>query len=70
MRLTEEEKRIADGEKGEASRMALSILVELGELFGAEEMMEVSQVHIDSSVYMVDAGLEFAERLADSAART
>jgi predicted aconitase len=65
MHLADEEKRIANGEKGEASRMALSILVELGELFGAEEMMEVSQVHIDSSVYMVDAGLEFAERLAD-----
>jgi predicted aconitase len=69
MRLTDEERRIANGEKGEASRMALSISMELGELFGAEEMMDVSQVHIDSSVYMVDAGLEFAERLADLGGR-
>ncbi len=49
--------------------MALAILMELGELFGAEEMLDVSQVHIDASVYMVDAGLEFAERMAALAGR-
>lgn len=65
MRLTDEEKNILDGKQGEAARIALSVLVDLGELFGAEELMKVSQVHIDATLYMVDAGLEFAERLAD-----
>jgi len=65
VRLTEQERKILEGKEGEARRMAMSILVDLGEVFGAEEMMEVSQVHIDSSVFMVDAGLEFAERIAD-----
>jgi predicted aconitase len=65
MRLTDEEKSILDGKQGEAARIALSVLVDLGELFGAEEMMTVSQVHIDATLYMVDAGLEFAEKMAD-----
>lgn len=69
MHLTEQEKRILDGKHGEAERIALSVLVDLGELFGAEEVMEVSQVHIDSSAYMVDAGLEFVERLVELGAK-
>ncbi len=69
MHLIGQEKEILDGKRGEALRIALSILVDLGELFGAEEMMDVSQVHIDSSIYMVDAGLEFAERFAELGAK-
>ncbi len=65
MRLTGEEKSILDGQQGEAARIALSVIVDLGELFGAKELMTVSQVHIDATLYMVDAGLEFAEKMAD-----
>ena len=67
MRLTGEEKSILDGNQGEAARIALSVLVDLGELFGAKKLMKVSQVHIDATLYMVDAGLEFAEKMADLA---
>lgn len=65
MRLSSEEKSILDGKQGEAARIALSVLVDLGEIFGAKELMTVSQVHIDATLYMVDAGLEFAEKMAD-----
>jgi predicted aconitase len=65
MRLSDEEKSILDGKQGGAARIALAVLVDLGELFGAEELMKISQVHIDATLYMVDAGLEFAERIAD-----
>jgi predicted aconitase len=65
MRLSSEEKSILDGKQGEAARIALSVIVDLGELFGANELMPVSQVHIDATLYMVDAGLEFAEKMAD-----
>ena len=65
MRLTDQEQEILKGKHGEAPRIALSVLVDLGEVFGAEEMMRVSQVHIDMTIYMVDAGVEFAEGLAD-----
>ena len=45
MRLTDGEKSILDGNQGEASRVALSVLVDLGTLYGAEDLMKVSQVH-------------------------
>ena len=48
MRLTDEENSILDGKRGEAARIALSVLVDLGTLFGAEELMRVSQVHFAS----------------------
>jgi predicted aconitase len=60
MRLTDEEKSILDGKQGEAARIALAVLVDLGDLFGAKELMTVSQVHIDATLYILDAGLEFA----------
>ena len=65
MRLADQERDILAGKQGEAARIAMAVLVDLGELFGAGEMMAVSQVHIDATLYMVDAGVEFAERLAD-----
>lgn len=65
MRLTEQEQKILDGAQGEADRIALSILVELGELYDAEEMIAISQVHCDTSFYISEAGLEFVEHLAE-----
>jgi len=64
MRLTDHERNILSGSGGEAARLAMQILVDLGEVFDAEEMMPVSQAHIDMTLYMVDAGVEFVERLA------
>jgi len=69
MRLTDEEKGILDGKQGEAARIALSVLVDLGEVFGAESLMPVSQAHIDATLYMVDAGLQFVEKLANLGAK-
>jgi predicted aconitase len=58
-----------DGDAGEAARLAMAILVDLGEVFGAPDLMPVAQVHIDATLYMVDAGVEFAEHLARLGAR-
>ncbi len=65
MKLTDREKKMLDGKDGEAVRLAMSILVDLGDAVGAEEMVEVSHVHTDSGFYLGDAGLEFVEHLAD-----
>ena len=59
MNLTDDEKDVLDGGKGDAVQMAMAILVELGDVFGAERLIPVSQVHIDTTLYMVDAGVEF-----------
>jgi len=49
--------------------MAMSILVRMAEVYGAGTMMDITQAHIDSTIYVGDAGLEFAERLAGLGAR-
>jgi predicted aconitase len=69
MQLNETEKRMLGGKLGKAPELAMNILSELGELYGAEKMIEISQVHIDMTLYMVDAGVEFAEKMADLGGR-
>ncbi|MEE4607478.1 MAG: aconitase X [Desulfobacteraceae bacterium] len=69
MDLTPEEQRILAGENGEAARIAMAVLVDLGTVFGADRLIPVAQVHIDTTLYMVDAGVEFAERMAATGGR-
>ena len=64
MYLTDDEKKMRDGHRGEAVCMAMSILTELGEAIGAAEMVEITHVHTDSGFFLGDAGLEFVEHLA------
>jgi predicted aconitase/predicted aconitase with swiveling domain len=49
--------------------MAMSIVVRMAEVFGARELMDITAAHIDSTIYIGEAGLEFAERLAGLGAR-
>ena len=58
-----------DGKHGAATKMAMSILVRMAEVAGADELLDISGAHIDSTVYIGDAGLEFAERLASLGAK-
>ncbi len=67
--LSERDRAMLDGGHGPAAQMAMSILVQMGEVFGASELMDITAAHIDSSIYIGEAGLEFAERLADLGAR-
>jgi cis-L-3-hydroxyproline dehydratase len=57
------------GDHGPATKMAMSILVRMAEVAGAKELLSISGAHIDSTVYIGDAGLEFAERLAGLGAK-
>ncbi len=67
--LSSKDRSLLAGEHGPAGRFAMSILVRMAEAFGAERMLDISQAHIDSTVYQGEATLEFAERLADMDAR-
>jgi cis-L-3-hydroxyproline dehydratase len=57
------------GDHGPATKMAMSILLRMAEVAGAKELLSISGAHIDSTVYIGDAGLEFAERLASLGAK-
>ncbi|MBI3361098.1 MAG: aconitase X catalytic domain-containing protein, partial [Chloroflexi bacterium] len=48
---------------------AMSIVARMAEIFGASELMDITGAHIDSTIYIGEAGLEFAEKLASLGAR-
>ncbi len=67
--LTEKDQAMLRGNHGPATKMAMSILVRMAEVAGAQELLDITGAHIDSTVYIGDAGLEFAERLASLGAK-
>jgi cis-L-3-hydroxyproline dehydratase len=69
LNLTDRDRAMANGDAGPAPALAMSILVRMAHAYGAAELMDISQAHIDSTIYLGDATLEFAERLASLDAR-
>ena len=69
MVLTDRDRAMLNGEHGPAPQLAMSILVRMAAVYGATELMDISHAHIDSTIYLGDATLEFAERLAALGAR-
>jgi cis-L-3-hydroxyproline dehydratase len=69
MQLTDRDRAMLDGEHGPAAQLAMSILVRMAPVYGAGSLMDITQAHIDSTLYLGDATLEFAERLAALGAR-
>jgi hypothetical protein len=68
MFLTREEEAMLNGEYGEGPRIAMSVLAKLGDLYHADRMIKVENVHIDGAAYgwISDAGLDFVERFCNS----
>ncbi len=71
MYLTKEEEKMLDGEYGEAIAKAMRILVAVGEIYGAERMVEITSAHISGVSYKTigDGGLEFLEDFSKSGAK-
>jgi predicted aconitase len=64
LHLTEKDQQMLHGDHGPATRMAMRILVCMAEVSHAQRLLDICGAHIDSSIYIGEAGLEFAERLA------
>jgi len=58
-----------DGRRGPAAQLAMAIVARMADVYGASELMDISHAHVDSTIYLGDATLEFAERLAALGAR-
>ena len=70
MLLTREEEEMLRGERGEVVEEALRVQLEVGEFFGAQEFVSVSNVHMMGDIeVMGDGGLEFLRRVAGLGAR-
>ncbi len=67
--LDECDRQMLDGQCGEAARLAMSVIGRMADVVGAEELMDVSQAHIDACGLLSDGGLELAETLARGGGR-
>ena len=67
--LSKRDQQMLHGDFGPAAKMAMSIVARMAEVASARELLDISGAHIDSTVYIGDAGLEFAERLASLGAK-
>jgi len=67
MKLTAEEQDILDGKFGKAAKKSMEILTTLGEIFEAEDMIDVYGVQIAGVSYanLGEAGLEFLNEMAE-----
>jgi len=65
MRLDEEERAILAGDDGEVARIALGHQVKVGEFFGAQDFVRVTQAHIMADTESLgEAGVRWLEKLA------
>lgn len=67
MKLTTEEQDMLDGKYGKATQKSMEILTTLGEIFEAEDMIDVVGVQIAGVSYdnLGEAGLEFLSEMAE-----
>ena len=69
LNLSSYDRALLNGEHGPAARMAMTIMVRMVEVYGADRLLDVTAAHIDSALFQGDATLEYAERLAALGAR-
>lgn len=69
MHLTQEEQDMLNGARGETVRKCMKVLVTLGEIYGADHMIEVKNVHTPGVSYRVagDAGLGYVRDASQDA---
>jgi predicted aconitase/predicted aconitase with swiveling domain len=67
--LTEDDRAMLEGAKGEATAQAMRILCAMAANQGASRLIDVSQGHIDGCIYASPANLTFAEKMADMGAK-
>ena len=67
--LSEEERGMLRGEKGEAVAVAMRILARAGAIDGAPSLLPITQAHIDGCTYIGPGGLRFAQTLAQLGGR-
>ena len=64
MHLTDEEKGMLRGERGEAVKEALAYQIAVGNFFKAEKFVPVANAHVMADIELIgDGGLEFLRRL-------
>ena len=71
MYLTQDEEDILAGEEGESSQKAMELVVALGKIYGAEDLIDITSAHLSGASYKTigDGGLKYLEDMANGGAR-
>ncbi|QGW77943.1 DUF521 domain-containing protein [Pseudomonas alkylphenolica] len=69
LNLSPQDQALLDGSHGKAAQMAMQIVLRMAELQGAEQLLDVTQAHIDGCIYTGPASLRFAEQLVQWGAK-
>ena len=67
--LDARDQALLDGTAGPAAALAMRVVVRTAESMEAEHLLDITGAHIDSCLYHGQAGLDFAQRLADDGAQ-
>src|SRR4051812_17127122 len=71
MRLSDEERAMLAGERGEAVRRALELQIKVGDFFGAADFVAVDSAHMMAEIEsMGEPCLAWVEEMADLGGRT
>jgi predicted aconitase len=69
LELTQEERDMLAGARGQGTAMALRIVADTARLMGAQSLVPVQSAHIDGALYHGDSGTLFAEKLVELGAK-
>lgn len=72
MKLTKYEEELVDGYYGSEAAKVMEIMLKIGEVYGADELIEVKQVHLATTQILAlsgEGGIDFLCRLGDSGVR-
>lgn len=72
MFLTKEEEKMFEGEYGEATRIAMRLIVKVGEALGAQKLINVNSAQVSGVSYknLGDPGIQFLEDLVRSGGKS
>jgi predicted aconitase/predicted aconitase with swiveling domain len=65
LRLSAADQAMLAGQHGRAKQVAMQLVVKMAALYDAEQLLDVSQAHIDGCIYTGDASVRFAQQLVD-----
>ncbi len=69
MNLSAAEQRILDGEEGDGARKALELVVALGKIYGADDLVPITSAHVSGVSYKTigDGGIAYLEHVSQGA---
>lgn len=66
LQLTDKDTAMLNGDMGRAPQIAMRILTTMAEVYGAEELLDITSAHIDGVLYHGLSGLEFVQKLVEA----